>query len=36
MSDAGIILYDNAEAAKYFEEIFLHDWAHMASAQVAH
>jgi len=32
--DAGIILFDNVEAAKYFEEIFLHDWAHMASAQV--
>jgi len=32
--DAGIILFDNTEAASYFEEIFLHDWAHMASAQV--
>jgi phosphatidylserine/phosphatidylglycerophosphate/cardiolipin synthase-like enzyme len=34
--DAGIILYDNEDAAKYFEEIFLHDWAHMASSQVVH
>lgn len=32
--DAGIILFDNLEAAEYFEAIFLHDWAHMASAQV--
>jgi hypothetical protein len=32
--DAGVILYDNLEAAKYFEEIFLHDWAHMASPEV--
>jgi hypothetical protein len=33
--DAGIILYDNPEAAQYFEEIFLHDWAHLASQHVS-
>lgn len=32
--DAGIILYDNADAAQYFEQIFLHDWAHLATQQI--
>lgn len=32
--DAGIILYDNADAVQYFERIFLHDWAHLATQQV--
>jgi phospholipase D-like protein len=31
--DAGMIIY-NAEAAQYFEEIFLHDWVNMAAAKV--
>jgi hypothetical protein len=31
--DAGMIIY-NAEAAQYFEEIFLHDWVNMATAKV--
>ena len=31
--DAGLIIY-NAEAARYFEEIFLHDWVNMAAAKV--
>jgi hypothetical protein len=30
--DAGLIIY-NAEAAQYFEEIFLHDWINMADAK---
>ena len=29
--DAGLIIYDSPEAAQYYEEIFLHDWAHLAS-----
>ena len=32
--DAGLIIYDCPEAASYFEEIFLHDWAHLARQQV--
>jgi hypothetical protein len=31
--DAGLIIY-NADAAGYFEEIFLHDWVNMAAAKV--
>jgi PLD-like domain len=31
--DAGLIIY-NAEAAQYFEQIFLHDWVNMAAAKV--
>jgi hypothetical protein len=31
--DAGLIIY-NAEAARYFEEIFLHDWVNMAAAKI--
>jgi PLD-like domain len=31
--DAGLIIY-NAEAAQYFEQIFLHDWVIMAAAKV--
>jgi phosphatidylserine/phosphatidylglycerophosphate/cardiolipin synthase-like enzyme len=31
--DAGLIVY-NAEAAQYFEQIFLHDWVNMAAAKV--
>jgi hypothetical protein len=31
--DAGLIIY-NADAARYFEEIFLHDWVNMAAAKV--
>ncbi len=31
--DAGMIIY-NAEAAQYFEGIFLHDWVNMAAAKV--
>jgi len=30
--DAGLIIY-NADAAQYFEEIFLHDWVNMAAAK---
>lgn len=30
--DAGLIIY-NAEAARYFEQIFLHDWVNMAAAK---
>jgi phosphatidylserine/phosphatidylglycerophosphate/cardiolipin synthase-like enzyme len=30
--DAGLIIY-NAEAAQYFEQIFLHDWVNMAAAK---
>ena len=30
--DAGLIIY-NAEAARYFEQIFLHDWVNMAEAK---
>jgi PLD-like domain len=30
--DAGLIIY-NAQAAQYFEEIFLHDWVNMAAAK---
>jgi phosphatidylserine/phosphatidylglycerophosphate/cardiolipin synthase-like enzyme len=30
--DAGLIIY-NADAAKYFEEIFLHDWINLARPQ---
>jgi hypothetical protein len=30
--DAGLIIY-NAEAAQYFEQIFLHDWINMAAAK---
>ncbi len=30
--DAGVIIY-NEEAAAYFEQIFLHDWAYLASAK---
>jgi PLD-like domain len=33
--DAGLIIYDNEEAAQYFEQIFLHDWAHLASQHVS-
>jgi len=29
--DAGLIIYDCPEAARYFEQIFLHDWAHLAA-----
>ena len=32
--DAGLIVFDSADAAQYFEEIFLHDWAHLASQHV--
>jgi hypothetical protein len=32
--DAGLIIYDSPEAAQYFEQIFLHDWAHLASQQM--
>jgi phosphatidylserine/phosphatidylglycerophosphate/cardiolipin synthase-like enzyme len=32
--DAGIIIY-NTEAAAYFEQIFLHDWAYLASAKIS-
>jgi hypothetical protein len=32
--DAGLIIY-NAEAARYWEEIFLHDWTNMARQQAA-
>ncbi len=31
--DAGLIIY-NADAAQYFERIFLHDWVNMAAAKV--
>ena len=31
--DASLILYDE-EAAKYYQEIFLHDWTLMASQRV--
>ncbi len=31
--DAGLIIY-NADAAQYFEQIFLHDWVNMAAAKV--
>ena len=31
--DAGLIIY-NADAAAYFEQIFLHDWVNMAAAKV--
>jgi len=31
--DAGVIIY-NAQAAQYFESIFLHDWVNMAAAKV--
>jgi hypothetical protein len=30
--DAGLIIY-NADAAQYFEQIFLHDWVNMAAAK---
>jgi phosphatidylserine/phosphatidylglycerophosphate/cardiolipin synthase-like enzyme len=30
--DAGLIIY-NADAAQYFEAIFLHDWVNMAAAK---
>jgi phosphatidylserine/phosphatidylglycerophosphate/cardiolipin synthase-like enzyme len=33
--DAGLIIY-NADAASYFERIFLHDWVNMAVAKVLH
>ncbi len=32
--DAGLIIY-NEEAAKYWEEIFIHDWTNMAAQQAA-
>jgi phosphatidylserine/phosphatidylglycerophosphate/cardiolipin synthase-like enzyme len=32
--DAGMIIY-NEEAAQYFEQIFLHDWAHLAAKKTA-
>ena len=28
--DAGLVVYDE-EAAKYYEEIFIHDWKYLAS-----
>ncbi|GAC1338426.1 MAG: hypothetical protein NVSMB18_04810 [Acetobacteraceae bacterium] len=34
--DAGVIIYDAPEAAAYFEQIFLHDWAHLASQKLPH
>lgn len=33
--DAGLIIYDSPDAAQYFEQIFLHDWAHLATQQTA-
>jgi phosphatidylserine/phosphatidylglycerophosphate/cardiolipin synthase-like enzyme len=30
--DAGVIIYD-ASAAQYFQQIFLHDWEHLARRQ---
>jgi PLD-like domain len=32
--DAGLIIYDRPEAAHYFSQIFLHDWAHLASGSL--
>jgi phosphatidylserine/phosphatidylglycerophosphate/cardiolipin synthase-like enzyme len=32
--DAGLIIYDCPEAARYFGQIFLHDWAHLASGSL--
>jgi len=32
--DAGLIIYDSPEAARYFGQIFLHDWAHLASGSL--
>jgi phosphatidylserine/phosphatidylglycerophosphate/cardiolipin synthase-like enzyme len=32
--DAGVII-DNAQVAKYFEQIFEHDWQHLAEQKAA-
>ncbi len=30
--DAGVIIY-HQDAAQYFQQVFLHDWAHLAAAK---
>jgi hypothetical protein len=32
--DAGVIIA-NADAARYFQQIFLHDWQHLAAQKAA-
>jgi len=32
--DAGVIIY-HQDAARYFQQVFLHDWAHLAAAKTA-
>lgn len=32
--DAGVIIY-HQDAAQYFQQVFLHDWAHLAAAKTA-